>query len=308
MSGQDLPAVGFVGLGVMGLPMARNLLAAGYPLTVTTRTAARAESLLAAGAQWADSPAAAADASDVVITMLPDSPDVLGVARGDAHGAGGLLAEDRPGLVWIDMSSIAPAVTTTLAREAAARGIRCLDAPVSGGEQGAIDGTLSIMVGGPRDALDECLPILEVLGGSVVHVGATGAGQVTKLCNQMIVGATIAAVAEALVLATKAGVDPAAVRQVLLGGFAQSRILDVHGQRMLDRNFRPGFRAVLHQKDLANALDAARHSASPSPLTAVVMQLLTALLANDGGDLDHSALLQVYESLAGDPDGPSGPT
>ncbi|MFI5046695.1 MAG: 2-hydroxy-3-oxopropionate reductase [Acidimicrobiia bacterium] len=292
-----MPAVGFVGLGVMGLPMAQNLVSAGYPLTVTTRTRARAESLLDAGSQWAASPAAVADASDVVITMLPDSTDVIDVA----HGSEGLLAGARADVTWIDMSSIAPAVTTMLAREAAEHGVDCLDAPVSGGEQGAIDGTLSIMVGGPRQVFDRCLPILQTLGASVVHVGDTGAGQVTKLCNQMIVGTTIAAVAEALVLADKSGVDPAAVRQVLLGGFAQSKILDVHGQRMLDRSFRPGFRSALHQKDLANALDAARQAASPSPLTAIVMQLLTALQAAGGGDLDHSALVQVYEALAGDP-------
>ena len=251
--------------------------------------------MLDAGSQWAASPAAVADASDVVITMLPDSTDVVEVA----HGADGLLAGANVGLTWIDMSSIAPAVTTMLAREAIDEGVECLDAPVSGGEQGAIDGTLSIMVGGERSVFDRCLPILQVLGGSVVHVGDAGAGQVTKLCNQMIVGTTIAAVAEALVLASKSGVDPAAVREVLLGGFAQSRILDVHGQRMLERNFRPGFRSALHQKDLANALDAARQVASPSPLTSIVMQLLTALQAADGGDLDHSALVQVYEALAG---------
>jgi 2-hydroxy-3-oxopropionate reductase len=289
------PAIGFVGLGVMGLPMAQNLLRAGYPVTATTRTRARAESLFDGGATWAESPAAVATASAVVVTMLPDSPDVVDVARGDD----GLLAGAHAGLTWIDMSSIAPGVTTMLAGEADARGVASLDAPVSGGEQGAIDGTLSIMVGGPAHVFEQCLPILEVLGGSVVRVGEHGAGQVTKLCNQMVVGTTISIVAEALVLAAKSGVDPAAVRQVLLGGFAQSRILDVHGQRMLDGDFRPGFRSVLHQKDLANALDAARGTASPSPLTAEVMQLLTALQAAEGGDLDHSALFTVYEGLAG---------
>jgi 2-hydroxy-3-oxopropionate reductase len=298
VSGRDAaarPATGFVGLGVMGLPMAQNLLGAGYAVTATTRTRARAESLFGAGATWADTPADVARASSVVITMLPDSSDVVDVARGDV----GLLAGAHVDLTWIDMSSIAPGVTTMLANEADTRGVANLDAPVSGGEQGAIDGTLSIMVGGPVDVFERCRPILDVLGGSVVLVGEHGAGQVTKLCNQMVVGTTISIVAEALVLAAKSGVDPAAVRQVLLGGFAQSRILDVHGQRMLDGNFRPGFRSVLHQKDLANALDAARDSASPSPLTAEVMQLLTALQAADGGDLDHSALFRVYEALAG---------
>jgi 2-hydroxy-3-oxopropionate reductase len=278
----------------MGLPMARNLAAAGYALTVSSRTKSRGNELVDAGARWEDTPASVALTSDVVITMLPDSADVVDVVRGDD----GLLAGAHDGLVWIDMSSIAPGTTRTLVGDAEVRGLRCLDAPVSGGEQGAIDAALSIMVGGPQDVFDECLPVLQSLGRAIVRVGDTGAGQVTKLCNQMVVGATIATVAEALVLAEQAGVDPAAVREVLLGGFAQSRILDVHGQRMLDRAFRPGFRAVLHQKDLANALDAARQASSPTPLTAVVMQLLTALCANGGGDLDHSALVQVYELLA----------
>jgi 2-hydroxy-3-oxopropionate reductase len=291
---QDLPAVGFIGVGVMGRPMAQNLLAAGHPLTVFTRTKARAEPVLDGGAQWAGNARAVADASDVVITMLPDSRDVAAVAEGDD----GILAGARRGLTWIDASSIAPSVAVSLAHDATVRGMECLDAPVSGGERGAVEATLSIMVGGPRPTFDRCLPILERLGSTVVLVGDAGAGQVTKLCNQIVVGTTIAAVAEALVLAGKSGVDPARVREVLLGGFAQSRVLDAHGQRMLQHQFEPGFRAVLHQKDLTNALDAARDAASPVPLSSLTLQLLTAQIANGGGDLDHAALAQVYEMLA----------
>jgi 2-hydroxy-3-oxopropionate reductase len=277
----------------MGLPMARNLLETGYPLTVCSRTPARADELVDAGARWADTPAGVASASDVVVTMLPDSPDVVAVVTGDD----GVVVGAHDDLVWIDTSSIAPATTRALVAVAAPHGIRCLDAPVSGGEQGAIDATLSIMVGGPRAVFDECLPILTTLGRSVVHVGDAGAGQVTKLCNQAVVGATIAAVAEALTLAERAGVDPVVVREVLLGGFAQSRVLDAHGQRMLDRAFEPGFRAALHRKDLVNALDAARDASSPTPLTAAVEQLLAGLCAAGGSDLDHAALLLVYEEL-----------
>ncbi len=288
------PAIGFVGLGVMGSPMASNLLEAGYSLTVLTRTPARAQPLLDAGARWADSPRAVAEASSVIVTMLPDSPDVAAVLR----GPDGLLAADPQPRTWIDTSSISPATTRALAKEAAACEMDSLDAPVSGGERGAIDGTLSIMVGGSEAVFERCRPILDVLGSTVVRVGDIGAGQVTKLCNQMVVGATLVGVAEAMVLAAKSGVDPAGVRDVLLGGYAQSRILEVHGRRMLERDFTPGFRTELHHKDLVNVLDAARAAESPAPVSALVLQLLTAELAAGGGDLDHSAVYAVYEALA----------
>jgi 2-hydroxy-3-oxopropionate reductase len=291
-----LPTVGVVGLGIMGLPMARNLLDAGYPLVVHTRTEGRAAELVESGARWCSSPRALALDSDVVITMLPDSPDVLAVLDGE----NGVLAGAHSGLTWIDSSSIDPDVTRGLARSADEVGMDCLDAPVSGGEQAAIAGTLSVMVGGNRAVFERCAPILERLGSSVTYVGEVGSGQVAKLCNQVVVGCTIAAVAEALLLAARSGVDPAVVRQVMLGGFAKSRVLDVHGQRMLERTFAPGFRTALHLKDLNNALSSARASGAPLPATAAVADLMRAQLANGDGDLDHSALLTVYESFAAD--------
>lgn len=294
---EQRPTIGFIGLGVMGLPMATNLLAAGYPLVVNSRTEGRAQSLIADGARWAATPAEVARQSAVVITMLPDSPDVRLVVEGED----GILAGAHQGLAWIDMSSIAPEVARELAAVATKAGLECLDAPVSGGEKGAVEGTLSIMVGGPQAVFNRCLPVLEVLGGSIVLVGEAGAGQVAKVCNQVVVACNIASVAEALVLARNAGVDPAAVRQVLLGGFAQSRILEVHGERMLKRTFDPGFRAVLHRKDLVNAMDAARSSGASLLLASTVAELLSAQIANGEGDLDHSALVKVYEALAGSP-------
>lgn len=291
----DLSTVGFIGLGVMGLPMARNVLGAGYELVVHTRTAARARSLEEAGAAVAASPAAVAEAVDIVITMLPDTPDVEQVAEGDD----GLFAGASAGLVWIDMSSISPTTSTALAPRAAAHGVAMIDAPVSGGETGAEAGTLSIMVGGDEATFERCVPLLRTMGSSVVRVGGPGAGQVAKACNQIVVGCTLAGVAEALVLAAKAGVDAGKVREVLLGGFAQSRILDVHGERMLSGNFAPGFRASLHRKDLVNALAAGRAYGSSLLLSSLVAELLGAQVAAGDGDLDHSALVKVYEALAG---------
>ena len=289
-----LPAIGFIGLGVMGLPMAQNLIAAGYSLTVFSRSMDRATRLLELGASAASTSSEVARRSDIVITMLPDSPEVSEVLLADE----GLLVSARSGLTWIDMSSIAPTVAQDLARRARLAGVVPLDAPVSGGEKGAIEATLSIMVGGAAEDFDRCLPVLHCLGSSVVHVGATGAGQIAKVCNQIVVGCTIAAIAEALVLATKAGVEPAKVREALLGGFAGSKILEIHGQRMLDGLFEPGFRQVLHRKDLANALEAARAYGSTLALSSVVAELMNAQIAAGEGDLDHSALVKVYELLA----------
>jgi 2-hydroxy-3-oxopropionate reductase len=295
--------VGFIGLGIMGLPMARNVLEAGHPLTVHSRTSSRADDLVGAGAVLADTPAAVAACSDVVITMLPDSPDVVSVVEGDD----GLLRGSEPGAVWIDMSSIAPSVARMLAERARERGVESLDAPVSGGEAGAIAGSLSIMVGGPEAVFELCRPVLETMGASIVHVGDAGAGQVAKVCNQMVVGVGIAAVAEALTLGAKAGVEPARIREALLGGFAQSRVLDVHGQRMLDGAYAPGFRVRLHRKDMGNALESARAYTATAPLAAIVAEQMNALIANGGADLDHAALMRVYEAQSGIGAGASAP-
>ena len=289
--------VGFIGLGVMGRPMAVNLLKAGYPLVAHNRSRPPIDALGAAGAREADSPAAVARAADVVITMLPDTPDVERVLTGPA----GVLEGVRPDTVIIDMSTIAPEAACALADEAARRGASLLDAPVSGGEVGAIAGTLSIMVGGNAAALERVRPILEVVGAPdhIVHVGVPGAGQLCKACNQIVVGGTLAAVAEALTLARKAGVDPGRVREALLGGFASSRVLDVHGDRMIRQEFTPGFRASLHQKDMGIAIDAARRLGVAAPVSAIVLQLLNAAVAAGRGHLDHSVLSTVILELAG---------
>jgi 2-hydroxy-3-oxopropionate reductase len=274
--------------------MASNIVAAGYPMIVFTRTMQRAGPLVDAGVSAAANPAEVAANADTVITMLPDSSDVVAVAE----GPNGLFAGAHDGLTWIDMSSIIPSTAREIARRAASYGIACLDAPVSGGEQGAIDGTLSIMVGGPDQLFERCVPLLSCMGASIVRIGETGSGQVAKVCNQVVVGCTIGAVAEALVLAVKAGVDPARVREALLGGFAGSKVLEAHGERMLTRTFAPGSRSALHQKDLVNALDTARTHQSVLALTAVVAQLMAAQAAAGEADLDHSALVKVYERLS----------
>lgn len=286
--------VGFIGLGTMGKPMARNLIKAGYSLTVHNRSRGAVEELGKVGAQAATSPKEVAANSDVIITVLPDSPDVEGVVTGEQ----GIFEGARTGMLLIDMSTISPVVARHLAGDAQTRGVEMLDAPVSGGEVGAINGTLSIMVGGKKDAFDRALPLFQAMGKSIVHIGEAGAGQVTKAANQVVVALTIEAISEALVLAEQAGVDPAKVRQALLGGFAQSRILDVHGQRILDRNFKPGFRTNLHIKDLGIALATGKEYKVPLPATAHVHQMMNALLASGKGDLDHSVLFTLIEELA----------
>jgi 2-hydroxy-3-oxopropionate reductase len=276
----------------MGKPMARHLLAAGFPLTVHSRSPGSVDELVAAGAARAVSPVEVARASDIVITMLPDTPDVEHVVLGDDGVASGIGVG---GLV-IDMSTIDPAPTRAIAEALASRGVEMLDAPVSGGEKGAIEATLSIMVGGSEQAFARAMPLFEVMGANIVHVGPIGAGQVTKACNQLVVAATIEAVAEALVLAERSGVSPAKVREALMGGFAGSKILEVHGQRMLDRAFEPGFRARLHRKDARIVLDAARESGSPIPSFEVVAAQLDRLVDDAGrGDLDHAALFTLLD-------------
>lgn len=290
-----LPKIGFIGLGIMGRPMAKNLIKAGYSLVVYDIVPAGVEDVVTAGAQAAGSNKDVAAQSDVVITMLPDSPDVEAAML----GASGVFEGIRPGMTLIDMSSISPVTARKLAAMAAERGVDMLDAPVSGGDVGAINATLAIMCGGKQEVFDRCLPILQVMGKNITLVGEAGAGQVCKACNQIVVALTIDAVAEALVLAQKAGVDPAKVRQALMGGFAQSRILEVHGQRMLDRNFNPGFRVRLHIKDLNVALSAGREYGAALPGTAMVMEMLKSLGATGHLNDDHSAIARVIEGMAG---------
>ncbi len=288
--------IGFIGLGIMGKPMALNLRRAGFPLVVHSRSRGPVEELLAAGATDGGSAKTVAQQSDVVITMLPDSPQVREVVL----GANGVADGVRRGQVFIDMSTISPLVTREVADALTSKGSSALDAPVSGGQKGAIDATLSIMVGGPRATFDRVLPVFQAMGKNIVHIGDDpGAGQVAKACNQIIVGNTIMAVAEALTLARKAGVNVAKVREALLGGFAQSRILDQHGQRILDRNFAPGFRVRLHQKDLGIALSAGKAYGVPLFATALVHEAMGSLIAQGHADLDHSALARLVESLAG---------
>jgi 2-hydroxy-3-oxopropionate reductase len=286
--------IGFIGLGIMGKPMARNLMQAGYPLIIHNRSRSAVDELANEGAKAAATPKEVAGTSTVLITMLPDSPDVELVYAGSE----GVFSGVKPGTLLIDMSSISPVVARKLAAEAEKRGCDMLDAPVSGGEAGAIGATLSIMIGGKSSAVAAAMPIFQALGKNIVHVGEPGAGQVTKAANQMVVGTTIAIVSEALVLAAKAGVDPAKVRQALLGGFAQSKILEAHGQKMLDRNFKPGFRIRLHEKDLKIALATGSEYGVPLMVTGVVGQMMTAMKGMGNGDLDHAGLIKLVETLA----------
>lgn len=283
--------IGFIGLGIMGKPMARRLLDGGFSLTVHSRSPGPVDDLVAAGAARADSAAEVARASDVVITMLPDTPDVEQVLV----GADGVVSGIASGALAIDMSTIAPGATRRIAKVLDARGVVLLDAPVSGGERGAIEGTLSIMVGGSVDAFARAMPAFEAMGTTIVHVGPSGAGQVAKACNQLVVAASIEAVAEALALAERAGVDPARVRDALMGGFAGSKVLEVHGRRMLDRAFEPGFRARLHAKDARIVLDAARETGASVPSFEVVAGQLRQLVEEGGAELDHAALYTLLE-------------
>jgi 2-hydroxy-3-oxopropionate reductase len=288
--------VGFIGLGVMGRPMALNLRKREFPLVVHSRSRAPVDVLVAAGAEAAASPAEVAQRATCIITMLPDGPDVEKVLT----SANGIFAAIQPGTVLIDMSTISPATARHLAAAAAAHGATMLDAPVSGGEIGAIDGTLSIMVGGDASALSRIRPVLEAMGNPerIIHVGESGAGQICKACNQLVIGGTLAAVGEAFALARKSGVDPSRVRAALLGGFAASRVLEVHGERLLQKNFKPGFPARLYRKDLRIVMDALNEAQVPAPVTAVVQQLLTALVAGGKEGLDYSALGTVLANLA----------
>jgi 2-hydroxy-3-oxopropionate reductase len=283
--------IGFIGLGIMGKPMAKNLLGGGYPLTVHSRSPGPVDELVEAGAARASTPAEVAAATDVVITMLPDTRDVQLVLL----GPGGVLEGASPGSLVIDMSSIDPIPTRRIAATFAERSVAMLDAPVSGGEKGAIDASLSIMVGGDDEAFSRAKSVFEVLGKNIVHVGPSGAGQIAKACNQLVVAATIEAVAEALLLAERAGVDPAKVREALLGGLAGSKILEVHGQRMLDRAFAPGFRIRLHRKDARIVQETAAAAGSPIPSFEIVVEQLQHAVDAGDGEADHSALFAELE-------------
>ncbi|HJW03704.1 MAG TPA: NAD(P)-binding domain-containing protein [Azospira sp.] len=285
--------IGFIGLGVMGAPMARHLLAAGHAVSVWARRPESATAVVAAGATLCDSPAAVARRSQVVFTMVTAGADVLRLALGE----NGLIEGFAPGSVLVDMSTIAPGAAREVAARLAEKGVDFLDAPVSGGAQGAIDATLAIMAGGKAEVLQRVMPLLQCLGSRVVHVGDTGAGQVAKACNQMIMVSAIEAVAEAMRLATAQGVDCAKVRQALAGGSAGSRVLEVMGERMVQRDFAAGIEARLHHKDFGILLAEAHGLGAPLPLAAQVGQQLNALMAQGMGHDDTSSLLRVLETL-----------
>jgi 2-hydroxy-3-oxopropionate reductase len=291
----DTPSIGLVGLGIMGRPMARNLLKAGYRLVVHDVVRGAVDELVAEGAVAGTSPREVAAATDVLITMLPDSPQVRDVYL----GPDGAFEALRPGWLAIDMSSIAPSTARELAERAATSGAEMLDAPVSGGDKGAIAGTLSIMVGGSTEAFARALPILQAMGRTIVHVGPAGAGQVVKVCNQVTVAVVIEAVSEALLLGAKAGVDPAKIADVLQGGLAATKVLELRRENMLTGRFDPGFRIRLHRKDLKNAMELGAETQVALPAAAVVEQLMRAAAAAGRADYDHSGLLTVLEDLAG---------
>ena len=286
--------IGFIGLGLMGKPMARNLMKSGFDLIVHNRSRAAVDQLVSEGADSADSPKEAAASADVIITMLPEDPHVTEVVS----AANGVIESIRQDAVLMDMSTISPTTTRTLAEMVAARGAHMLDAPVSGGVEAATGANLTIMVGGKAEIFERVLPIFQKLGKNINHIGDHGAGQVTKAANQIIVGLTLQAVAEALIFAKKSGVDPAKVRRAIMGGYAQSRVLELHGQRMLDRNFQPGGKITSHRKDLEIVLSVAKELGICLPGTAMISQLFNAVVAHDGSDWDHSAIVTVLESMS----------
>ena len=286
--------IGFVGLGIMGKPMAKNLLKAGYSLTVYDIVGDNMEEVVTEGAKGVSFSNEVAANSDKIITMLPDSAD----SEAAILGPNGVLEGARPGSVIVDMSSIAPLVSQKIAAECAKKDVEMLDAPVSGGEPGAVNATLSIMVGGKQEVFDRCYDLMKTMGGNVVLTGDIGAGGVTKLANQIIVALNIEALSEALVLAQRAGVDPEKVFNAIRGGLAGSAVMEAKGPMMLDRNFQAGFRMRLHQKDLRNVLQTAQELNVPLPVTALVQQMLGALINDGESEADHSAILLFLEGLA----------
>ncbi len=286
--------IGFIGLGIMGKPMVRNLITAGYVPRVYNRSRAAVIELEAEGATAANSSKEVAEQSNIVITMLPDSPDVEAVVL----GKNGVLEGAKKGLLLIDMSTISPVMTRKIAAEIEKAGVQMLDAPVSGGDKGAIAGTLSIMAGGDVNDFNRALPVFEAMGKTIRHCGPVGSGQIVKACNQVVVALVIEAVSEAMVLGSKAGVDPDVILEVLSGGLAQNRVLDLRGPTMINHDFTPGFKARLHRKDMSIILETAREFGVALPVSALVDQMFTHLVASGNGDLDHSALLLVIEGLS----------
>ncbi len=285
----NINRVGLVGLGIMGKPMARNLLNAGYAMGLYARNPDALSEFNSDSVVCYSSPTKLAEQCQVIITVVSDTPDVTEVIT----GSNGILHGASAGSIVIDMSTISPEITRKIAERLEAKNIQMLDAPVSGGEQGAIDGTLSIMVGGKEETFSHALPVLNCLGKNIVHVGNHGAGQVTKACNQILVAQTMSAVAEAFLLAKSSGVDPAKVRKALLGGFANSKILEVHGKRMLDNTYQPGFKAKLHSKDMEIALDSANQNNIDIPGAVLVANYLKKVVENGDGELDSAAIAKV---------------
>lgn len=292
--GLEMKKIGFIGLGIMGKPMAMNLLKAGYSLTVYDIVPDKVKDVVEAGAEAASSNKEVAQKSELVITMLPNSPDVKEAVLGN----NGVLEGAKAGTILIDMSSIAPLASKEVAERAKEKGVVMLDAPVSGGEPKAVEGTLAIMAGGPQETFDQVEDILDIMGASVTRVGEIGSGNMTKLANQIIVALNIAAMSEAMVLATKSGVDPEKVFEAIRGGLAGSAVLDAKMPLVLKGNFKPGFRIELHIKDLANALDTAHEVGVPVPLSSAVMEVMQALKVDGKGSDDHGGIIQFYEKLA----------
>jgi 2-hydroxy-3-oxopropionate reductase len=287
--------VGFIGPGIMGRPMALNLMKGGHKLWVYARRPEAMQALVAAGATACASAAEVAKHADVIFTMVSDTPDVESVIFGET----GIAKHARSGSVIVDMSTISPTATKVFAERLAKQNIEMLDAPVSGGETGAINGTLSIMVGGKTQVFERVKPLFECMGKNIVHIGDNGAGQVAKACNQIVVAVTIEAVAEALTFARKNGADPARVREALMGGFAGSKIMEVHGKRMLDNDFKPGFKVGLHQKDMRIVMETAHQLGVALPGAALVTQHLNALMGTGGTDLDSAAVVKILERMSG---------
>ena len=287
--------IGFIGLGIMGRAQALNLIKAGYTVNVHARRVESMRPLQEAGASTFTSPKDCAAQSDVIITMVADTPDVEQVIFAD----GGIIHGAKPGSVVVDMSTISPVATRSMAQRLAAKGVDMLDAPVSGGEVGAVNATLTIMVGGKQAVFDKIKPVLEAMGKTITLVGDNGAGQVAKACNQIVVGVSIEAVSEALTLARSMGVDPAKVREALMGGFAGSKIMEIHGKRIIDNDFKPGFKTKLHQKDMRIVLDAAHEIGLNLPGAALFAQHLNALMGSGDGELDSSAVAKVLERASG---------
>ena len=285
--------IGFIGLGIMGKPMSKHLIKAGHELTVYDVVEAPVKELQSFGARVAHSSKEVAESTDLIITMLPDSPDVENAAL----GPDGIFEGIRAGSTYIDMSTISPITTIKLSETAKARGVRILDAPVSGGEKGAIDATLTIMVGGAKETFDDCLSIFQTMGKNIVYCGQIGSGQVVKACNQILVAGVLESASEALVLGAKAGVDPEIVLKVIAGGYAM-RVLDVRGPLILKRDFKPGFKTRLHYKDLGIALAAGAEYGVPLPVTALIHEIMGAMKVSGRGEYDHSGIITMLEDLA----------